>query len=56
MASAYKTYGNQHIEDDNFLSVVGAVSWVVNGVLRLILGSSLDWFSFKKVYGFVLVV
>ena len=56
MTSAYKTYGNMKIKDDEFLSIVGAVGFITNGSSRLILSTLLDFFSFKSVYGAVLIV
>ena len=56
MASAYKNYGIELIFDDAFLSFAGAIAFATNGTSRLVLGSLLDCFNFKTIYGFVIIV
>ena len=56
MASAFKEYGRMTIQDDKFLSYVGAVGFVTNGFFRLLLSALLDCFDFKKVYGATIII
>lgn len=56
MTSAFKEYGRMKIRDDQFLSYVGAVGFVTNGLFRLLLSSLLDCFDFKKVYGVTIII
>ncbi len=56
MTSAYKKYGIMKIKDDQFISIVGAVGFVINGCCRLVLSTLLDCFNFKSVYGSTLII
>lgn len=56
LASVYKAYGEEQINDDEFLTTVGAVSFLMNGLFRFILAQTMDLTSFKAVYSGVLVV
>ncbi len=38
VAIAYKTYGFFHIKDDHFLTKVGAVASIFNGLARIFWG------------------
>ena len=58
MASTYKVYGQKQpaLQNDLYLSWVGSVANIWNGGSRVIWGYFLDRFSFKKVYGSLVVV
>jgi hypothetical protein len=48
---AWKIYGKQYIDDDAFLTNVGAFASLANGVFKFIAGNLMDYFSFRTVYG-----
>ena len=43
----YKQYGEQYISDDEFLSFIGAIGALFNGIFMLIGGLLLDHYDFK---------
>ena len=47
----YKNYGKTYINDDNFLSWVGAISSLFNGCFKLFWATMLDYYSFRRIYG-----
>ena len=47
----YKIYGNQYINDDKFLTTVGASAALFNGFFKFIWSYALDFYPFKKIYG-----
>ena len=49
--NVYKDYGKEYINDEKFLTLVGAISSLFNGFFKLLWASLLDYFSFKKIYG-----
>ena len=49
MAYNFKEYGNLYIKDDHFLSLLGSLGSVANGVFRIFVGILLDHFSFRKI-------
>ena len=36
-----------YIKNDHFLSVLGSIGSIANGVFRLILGNMMDYFTYK---------
>ena len=56
MAAAYKDFGSEKINDDQFLALVGSISFLMNGVFRIIFAQWMDFSSFKLVYGVLLGV
>lgn len=52
--SVYKQYGKDYINDDRFLSIVGATSSLFNGVFKFVWGTLLDYYDFRKVYGLII--
>ncbi len=56
MASAYKTYGLSVGLHDTTLSMAGAIAFATNGSSRLVIGSLLDYFNFKTVYGIIIII
>jgi hypothetical protein len=56
MASVYKTFGEKEIDDDSFLTTVGSVGAVVNGLSRVFWSTLQDKIGFKKVYFLILTI
>ena len=58
IASCYKTYGIKQpaLDNDLYLTWVGSVANIWNGGSRIGWGTALDRFSFKKVYGALVIV
>jgi len=54
LASSFKVYGSNKINDDHFLTVIGSFGSIANGCTRAVWALSFDKFGFKKVY-FVLL-
>lgn len=48
MAFHFKEYGGYFIKDDHYLSLLGSIGSIANGVFRMILGATLDLISFRK--------
>jgi MFS family permease len=48
--SAYKNYGKNYINDDHYLTLVGATSSLFNGFFKFVWGSLTDYYPFKRVY------
>jgi len=51
LAAAYKDFGSDKIDDDQFLALVGSISFLMNGVFRIFFAQWMDLTSFKLVYG-----
>jgi MFS family permease len=51
LAAAYKDFGSEKINDDKFLALVGSISFLMNGVFRIVFAQWMDLSSFKLVYG-----
>ena len=49
MAFHFKEYGGLFIKDDQYLSLLGSIGSVFNGIFRVILGATLDRLSFRKI-------
>lgn len=47
----YKEYGKDYINDDQFLTMVGAISSLFNGFFKFLWASLLDYYPFRKIYG-----
>ena len=54
IVGSYKSYGEEHINEDKFLSVTGAIASVC-ACLRFIWSMLLDHYSYKKVYGSLII-
>jgi len=52
----YKEYGSIKIDDDSFLTTVGACGAACNGLGRLVFGMLFDRFSFKLLSSAVEIV
>ena len=50
----YKQFAKFYINDDSFLSMIGAVSALFNGFFKFFWATLLDYHSFKKIYGFLI--
>ena len=50
IASTFKSYGSLFITSDTFLSIVGSIGAVCNGLGRPLWATLLDYLGFKKVY------
>lgn len=49
MAFHFKEYASSYIHDDHYLSLLGSIGSVGNGVFRMILGATMDHIVFKKI-------
>lgn len=49
--NVYKIYANKYIDDDNFLTTVGATAGLLNGCFKLFWASLLDYYPFRSIYG-----
>ncbi len=56
MSGSYKTFGKKYIHDDKFLSLIGAVGSMGNGLSRFFWAAMLDRFDFKCLYSALLVL
>lgn len=56
IASNFKSYEQRDIQDDRFITLVGSLGAVVNGLSRGVWSTLQDFFGFKKVFLFLLVV
>jgi len=54
--NVYKIYGKDYINDDNFLTRVGAVSALFNGFFKFLWSYSLDFYPFKRIYGCLIIL
>lgn len=52
----YKIFGQYYIQNDKFLAAIGSAGSITDGSLRFFWGVLLDCTSFKKAYGFMLVL
>ncbi|KAL4432947.1 hypothetical protein ABPG74_014461 [Tetrahymena malaccensis] len=52
----YKTYGKEYISDDAFLTLIGSLSGITNGVTRPFWSALLDKYKFKDCYAVVCIV
>jgi nitrate/nitrite transporter NarK len=52
----YKSYGEQYITDDSFLSYIGAIGALFDGFSRLIVGSLMDRYDFKHIYKLIVLI
>lgn len=55
IAGTFKEYTKETLRDDDFISLVGAISGIFGGI-RFHWGSFIDWFGYKAVYGCILVL
>ena len=56
MAHVYKYFGVIHINDDFFLTMVGSFGAVMNGGSRSIWSTFQDKYSFKRIFGILLII
>ena len=54
--NVYKIYGTEYINDDKFLTFVGASAALFNGFFKFIWSFALDYFSFKRIYGGLIIL
>ena len=52
--NVYKTYGMRYINDDHFLTLVGSISSLFNGFFKFMWATLLDYYPFKRIYGFLI--
>lgn len=48
--------GKETINDDKFLSIIGAVSALTNGIFKFFFAVSLDYISFKRCFGTLSII
>ena len=56
MMSAFKIFGSTKISDDKFLTIIGAVGALINGGMRIVWSSLLDYYPFKRVFGCLILL
>ena len=56
IASNFKSYEEIDVHDDKFITIVGSIGAVLNGISRGFWSSLQDYFGFKKVYMWLLVL
>lgn len=57
IANSFKLYTqNKKVNDDLFLTILGSVGMIINGVSRCGWGALMDWVNFKKVYGALVII
>ena len=49
--NVYKQYAKDYINDDEFLTWVGAFGAIFNGCFKFIWATALDYYPFKRIYG-----
>ena len=54
ISANYKTYGLVLFPDDKFISEVGSIGSLFNGITRMVYGFLFDYFSYKQVHSSVL--
>ena len=54
--NSFKTYGAATIKNDAFLTVIGSVGALTNGVMRIFWSSLLDYFPFRRVNSTLLLI
>ena len=55
MAHVFKSFGVLNINDDFFMTAVGSMGAVINGLSRSIWSTLQDKYTFKKIFGVLLV-
>lgn len=50
-SNVYKVYGKDYINDDQFLTLVGATAGLCNGFFKILWASLLDYYDFRTIYG-----
>jgi hypothetical protein len=56
IASTFKTYADTNYISDSTLTLAGSLGAICNGGSRLLWGSLLDIYSFRGVYGIVMII
>lgn len=56
ISGSYKSYGKKYIHDDKYLSLIGAVGSMGNGLSRIFWATMLDKFDFKCLYSALLIL
>jgi hypothetical protein len=54
--NSFKTFGAAYIKDDKFLTLIGSIGALVNGLMRIFWASLLDYFPFRRVNGILLLI
>ena len=49
--NVYKDFGKKYINDDAFLTLVGAIASLSNGFFKLLWACFLDYYPFRNIYG-----
>lgn len=52
----FKDLGLKTIDDDEFLTLIGSIGFVINSTFRIIWGYLMDKFGFKKVYWVLILI
>ncbi len=55
LINAFKIYGQRNKFDDKYLTMVGSMGALFNSGFRLVWALLIDHFSFKAVYGVLLI-
>jgi MFS family permease len=56
LGSTFKTYGEEEITDDSFITAVGSIAAIANGISRGIWATLQDKYGFKTIFFIILVV
>lgn len=54
--NVFKIYGSLFLKSDRALTYVGSVGALVNGLLRILWSTLLDYYPFKVVFGILVVL
>lgn len=55
-SNEYKNYGKDYINDDAFLTNVGAIASLFNGFFKFAWSYALDFYPFRRVYGGLIIL
>lgn len=56
IVNAYKNFGRKTISNDFFLTIIGGIAAAFNGFSHPFWSSLLDCYSFKRIYGVLMVI
>jgi len=54
--NSFKTYGAAYIDDDKFLTVIGSVGALFNGIARVIWAGLLDYYPYRRINSILLCI
>lgn len=54
--NVFKSYGFDKFKNDQFLTLIGSVGALINGLGRIFWGSLLDFYSFKTIFGILIAL